>query len=579
MHSAIGAEAESRAGKLRRPWSRQRRAHDDVLAALEVDSPLLAQLLVNRGVTSPQVAAAHLDLARPPAPGLDDMAGLRAAVTRIERALDSAESIVVYGDYDVDGLSGSTVLERTLRELGGRVQVFIPHRDRDGYGLNSKVLRALAAQAAGLVITVDCGVTAADEVAAANAAGLDVVVTDHHDLSSALPAAVAVVNPHRTDCPFPFKQLAGAGVALKVAQALIERRLEPARRAVIEPVLFSLAALGTVSDVMPIVGENRAIVRHGLRAMNARPTPGLAALFRRAGLTRPWIEAEDISFKIAPRLNAAGRLAEAGAAQRLLATTDPLEAERLAGELESINTRRRELGAAALEDARARLAEYDGDLPAGLVVQSGFPSGVLGLVAVRLVEEVGRPVAVIEQADGACRASVRAPAGFDAVGAVAAGAEHLIRFGGHAGAAGFSIDAGNIEPFREAFAEAVRCQPGPARDAAGLVAEARLKASSVNGELLDLLTRLGPFGHGCPEPLFETSGLRVLEARVVKEQHLRLQLRDENNGRLVGIAFNGADDPPEAGSVVDLLYRVKANVWQGERRADVQIEAWRPTRS
>ena len=564
----------SQAGSLRRPWTRRRRASQDELAALGVDSPLLAQLLLNRGLTTPE-AAAHLDPVRLPAPALDDMAGLRAAVARIERALDSGEAIVVYGDYDVDGLSGSTVLQRALLALGGRVEVFIPHRDRDGYGLNSDVLRALARQSAGLVITVDCGVTAAAEVAAANAAGLDVVVTDHHDLSSELPSAVAIVNPHRPDCPYPFKQLAGAGVALKVAQALIERRLEPAQRAVIEPVLFGLAALGTVSDVMPIVGENRAIVRHGLRALNAKPTPGMAALFRRAGLTRPWIEAEDISFKIAPRLNAAGRLAEASSTQRLLATTDPVEAESLASELEALNTRRRELGAAALDDARAQVAAYGDRVPAGIVVQSSYPSGVLGLVAVRLVEETGRPVAVVELAEGLCRGSVRAPVGFDVVGAVAAGAEHLIRFGGHSGAAGFSIDAANVEAFSAAFAEAVQQQPVLEVADASLVAEARLRPSTVNEQLLDQLARLGPFGHGCPEPLFETAGLDVREARIVGEKHLRLKLWGD--GRLlVGIAFNGAGEPPEAGSRVDVLYRVKANIWQGERRAEIQVEAWRP---
>ena len=265
---------------LRRDWSRRRRSSPDDLAELGVDSPLLAQLLLNRGITTPADAQAFLEPPRPVAPALSEMAGLDAAVQRIERALTAGQKIVVYGDYDVDGLSGSTVLERTLLALGGRAEVFIPHRDRDGYGLNSDVLRALSEQEAGLVITVDCGVTAAAEVAVAGSIGLDIVVTDHHDVPAVLPEAVAVVNPHRPDCPYPFTQLAGAGVALKVAQALIARRLSPAGAATLEPALFQLAALGTVSDVMPLVGENRAIVRHGLRALNQRPIPGLAALVR-----------------------------------------------------------------------------------------------------------------------------------------------------------------------------------------------------------------------------------------------------------------------------------------------------------
>ena len=542
-----------------------------------VDSPLLAQLLLNRGVARPDALHEFLDLPRPTAPVLDGMAGLDAAIQRIERAIDAGQKIVVYGDYDVDGLSGSTILQRTLLALGGKVQVFIPHRDRDGYGLNSDVLRALADQAAGLVITVDCGVTAAPEVAAANAAGLDVVVTDHHSLADQLPQAVAVVNPHRPDCPYPFKGLAGAGVALKAAQALIERRLSPAARATLEPVLFGLAALGTVSDVMPLTGENRAIVRHGLRALNAKPPAGLAALFRRAGLNRPWVEAEDISFKIAPRLNAAGRMSEASLTQWLLATSDPVEADDLADQLEAMNTERREVGAAALADAQAQVLALNGALPAGLVVQSSFPSGVLGLVAVKLCEETGRPVAVVEAADGICRASVRAPSGHDAVGAVTAGAAYLVRYGGHKGAAGFSIEAANIEAFSLAFAAAVASQPTPA-EAEPLKAEAWLRPASVDEGLLDQLARLGPFGHGCPEPLFESLGLTVQEARVVGERHLRVKFGSE--GRvLTGIAFNAAGEgshpPPALGQVVDILYRVKPNIWQGRRRADIHLESWR----
>ena len=563
---------------IRRPWTRRRRAGTAELAVLGVESPLLAQLLLNRGVTAAEAAHTFIDPARPLAPALADMAGLDAAVSRIERALDAGQKIVVYGDYDVDGLSGSTILQRALLALGARVEVFIPHRDRDGYGLNTNVLQTLAEQAAGLVITVDCGVTAAAEVAAANAVGLDVVVTDHHDVPTELPAAAAVVNPHRPDCPYPFKQLAGAGVALKVAQALIQRRLDPAARASLEPSLFQLAALGTVCDVMPLVDENRAIVRHGLLALNQRPVAGLAALVRRAGLARPWVDCEDIAFRLGPRLNAAGRLSEASITQRLLATGSASEAERLADELEVLNSQRRELASAALDDARASLGVHGGDLPAALVVQSTYPSGLLGLVAVRLVEETGRVVAVLEQTDGMCRASVRAPAGRSAVEAVSACARHLIRYGGHSGAAGFAIDAANVVAFSTDFAEAVARQPLLAPTDAGLVADCRLRPGTVSDDLLDLLGRVGPFGHGAPQPLFETGPLVVHESRVVGERHLRLKLWGEHR-LLVGIAFNAAQDRPDSGSTIDLLYRVKPNVWQGQRRIDLDIAAWRPSES
>lgn len=539
---------------------------------------MLAQLLLNRGLTTPESAQAVVDPPRPLAPALADMAGLDAAVHRIERALDAGQKIVVYGDYDVDGLSGSTILQRALLALGATVEVFIPHRDRDGYGLNTDILRVLAEQAAGLVITVDCGVTAAAEVAAANAVGLDIVVTDHHDVPAELPTAVAVVNPHRPDCPYPFKQLAGAGVALKVAQALVQRRLDPAARASLEPSLLQLAALGTVCDVMPIVGENRAIVRHGLLALNQRPTAGLAALVRRAGLARPWVEAEDIAFRLGPRLNAAGRLSEATITQRLLATGSAAEAECLADELETLNSQRRDLAGAALDDARASLGVHGASLPAGIVVQSAYASGVLGLVAVRLVEETGRVVAVLEKTDGMSRGSVRAPASHSAIDAVSACARHLIRFGGHRGAAGFAIDPDNVSAFSADFAEAVARQPLVATADAGLVAECRLRPATISEDLLDLLGRLGPFGHGAPPPLFETGGLVVHEARVVGERHLRLKLWGDNR-LLVGIAFNAAPDPPRPGSTIDLLYRVKPNIWQGQRRVDLEVTAWRPSQS
>jgi single-stranded-DNA-specific exonuclease len=569
-------EGATKASGLRRAWTRRRRADPAALAILGVDSPLLAQLLVNRGITAADEAASFLDPPRPLPPEPDAMAGLPAAIRRIERALDAGEKIVVYGDYDVDGLSGSTVLQRALLALGGQVEVFIPHRDRDGYGLNSAVLHELAERQAGLVVTVDCGVTATAEIDAANAIGLDVVVTDHHDVPPVLPSAVAVVNPHRTDCPYPFKQLAGAGVALRVAQAICARRLDPGRMAALTPSLLQLATLGTVSDVMPLTGENRAIVRHGLRAMNDRPLAGVAALIRRAGLVRPWVTAEDISFRLAPRLNAAGRISEATITQRLLATGDMAEAEVLAEELETLNGQRRDLAAAALDAARADVMAGGSDLPPALVVSSEHAAGVLGLVAVRLVEETGRLVAVLERTDGVSRASVRAPAGLSAIDAVTACSRHLLRFGGHRGAAGFSIDAANVAAFSRDFVEAVRTQPCLDLGDTGLVAECRLRPTTVNEGLLDLLVRTGPFGHGAPEPLFETSGLTVREARIVGERHLRLKLWGE--GRLlIAIAFGAAGEAIQVGDTIDLLYKVRPNVWQGQRRIDLEMVAWRPS--
>jgi single-stranded-DNA-specific exonuclease len=556
------------------PWTLRRRATPEALAALGVSSPLLAQLLLNRGIGDPDEVAAYLHPPRPQPPALDALAGLEAAVARIERALDDREPIVIYGDYDVDGLSGATLLQRALTALGGSVDVFIPHRDRDGYGLAEGALTRLADRGTRLVITVDCGVTAAAEVAIANGLGLDVVVTDHHEVPVSLPAAAAVVNPRRPDCPYPFKQLAGVGVALKVAQALIHRRLTPAAAASIEPSLFELAALGTVSDIMPLVDENRAIVRHGLAAINERPSAGVAALIDRAGLSAPWIDSIDVAFRIAPRLNAAGRIDDATLAQHVLAASDRLTADRLAHQLEALNDERKGLTTDALADAREQVLRFGDELPPALVLVSPFPAGVLGLVAVKLVEETGRPVAVIEETDGPSRGSVRAPKAFDVVGAVAACAEHLLRYGGHAGAAGFSLEATAVPAFTEAFVEATRRAPATPLTEPGPTAECRLRPETLDLPLLDVLQQFGPFGASCPEPLFETSGLLVREARIVGERHLRMRLF--GGGRLLtAIHFGGADNRPHPGSTIDILYRARPNVWQGQTRVDLQAVQWR----
>ena len=539
-------------------------------------SETTASVLVRRGYSDPAHARAFLEADIPEHdPFL--LGDMEAACAAIRTAIADGKPICVHGDYDVDGICATALAVTVLRELGGEVSWHLPSRFEEGYGLSGETLTRLAGEETGLVLTVDCGITAVEEVSHAKELGLDVVVTDHHDVPAELPAAVAIVNPHRPDCPYPFKQLAGAGVALKVAQALAERRLNPAARAQLEPALLQLAALGTVSDVMPLIGENRAIVRHGLHALNHRPTAGLSALIRNAALARPWIEAEDIAFRIGPRLNAAGRIADATTTQQLLATNSATEAEVLALELEALNDERRTLAGAALDDARDTIGVDSGSLPPALVVQSRYPAGVLGLVAVRLVEETGRAVAVLEKSDGMSRGSVRVPDGISAIEAVTACGDLLLRFGGHRGAAGFAIDASNVPAFAEQFVQAVARQPTVTLAVPDLVAECRLRPGTVTEGLLDLLAQVGPFGQGAPLPLFESAQLKVREARTVGERHLRLKLWGEHR-LLTAIAFGAAHEPPPPlGSTIDLLYRLKPNVWQGQRRVDLEVVAWRPS--
>ncbi|HYU20612.1 MAG TPA: single-stranded-DNA-specific exonuclease RecJ [Chloroflexota bacterium] len=558
-------------------WQVKPRAPAAALEGLRVDSPLLAQLLLNRGLADATEAARFLDAEGEALGNPFAMADMHEALERIAAAIRAGEPIVVYGDYDVDGLSGATLLKLALEAAGAQVEVFIPHRERDGYGLSSAVLESLAAGSTRLVISVDCGVSAAAEVAAAARAGLDVVVTDHHQVPAELPRAVAVLNPHRSDCPYPFKYLAGAGVALRLAQAILQRfqPSDPAQE--IQGQLFELAALGTVADVMPLIGENRAIVRRGLDKLNASPSPGLRALIRHAGLARGWINAESVAFGLAPRLNAAGRIAEALTAHRLLAARTDAEANQLAEQLEELNARRRVLLEEALARARAELAALGPSPPSGIVLHGEYPAGLLGLVAARLSEETARPVAALQAGDELCRGSVRGVPGFDTVAAVGACGELLLAYGGHRGAAGLSIAPANVEAFRARFAQVVAPAlaalppPGPA------VADCRLRATTVDYSLCQLLARLEPFGEGNPAPLFETRGLLVREIEVVGERHLRLRVAGGGT-RLRAIFFGGAaDSGPSPDQVVDLLYRVRPNYWQDSLSVELDVVAWRPS--
>jgi single-stranded-DNA-specific exonuclease len=556
-------------------WRVRSRAPADVLDGLGVGSPLLAQLLLNRGITSPEQAAQYLDGSEVDIADPFLLAGMPQAVERIAAALGAGERIAVYGDYDVDGLSGATLVARTLEALGAEVDVFIPHRERDGYGLNSPALEALAAKRVTLVVSVDCGVSAVAEVAAAASAGLDVVVTDHHQVPAELPAAIAVVNPHRPDCDYPFKHLAGAGVALKLAQALLLRLSPSPDRERLEAQLFELAMLGTVADVMPLIGENRSIVRRGLQRLRTQPSPGLRALCRYAKVDPRNLTAEDISFRLAPRLNAAGRMADAMLAHQLLAARTEPEAEACAEQLDALNLARRSLTDQAIARARAAVADDPGDNMAGLVVSGDYPVGLLGLVAARLAEQCGRPTAVVRVDEELCRGSVRGIPGFDTVAAVAACGDLLLAFGGHKAAAGLSLVPDNVDAFRARFRDVVAVGMAELPPPEPRAADCRLGAERLNPALCDLLDRLEPCGQGNPSPLFETRGMLVRDARVSQERHVQLRLAA--NGTVVrGILFDGAESGPRPGDVIDALYRVRRNFWQDSYSIDVELAAWRP---
>ena len=481
---------------------------------------LLARILTARGICDPAGALAFLQEDAP----LGDPFALRdmdKAVQRIQRAVDEEEPIVIFGDYDVDGVTATALLYSHLRGMGANVRCKLPSREEDGYGLTVPVVEALAEKGFKLLITVDNGITSVAEAARAAELGLDLVVTDHHLPLETLPAAAAVVDPARPDDESPFKALSGAGVAFKLCAAL--------DGCVPEDLLDfagDLAAIGTVADVMPLVGENRTIVRHGLAALQNSERPGLLALLEACGLSEKPVTAENISFALAPRINAAGRMDSAVTALQLLLCEDFEKAEQLTERLLAANTARQEAEQQIMAEAEAQLAADPArqDDPVILVWGEGFHPGVIGIVASRLVERYGRPAMVISVQNGEGKGSGRSVPGFNLHSAIAACAPLLVRFGGHAQAAGLSVEEKNIPALQKALNEfAVREYPVPEAPPLELDVEVRLDQLTVGD--VQGLGYLAPCGNGNPAPLFLLRDAVVEGVYPVSEgRHTRVRL-------------------------------------------------------
>jgi single-stranded-DNA-specific exonuclease len=449
------------------------------------------------------------------------MLDLDRAVERLTRALAARERIVVYGDYDVDGIAGSAILVRAFRHFGVSVAAYIPNRYEEGYGLNAGALRQLAADGARVIVTVDCGITAVHEAEVARELGLDLIITDHHHPPAVLPEAYALVNPRRPGDRSPDKDLAGAGVALRLARALIG----PLGFAVREDELTQLAALATVADVVPLQGANRVIVAAGLRALNAAPLIGVKALVDRGGLRAGRIGASDIGFGLGPRLNAAGRIADAEGALRLLLTEDPEEARILADSLEEKNTERQKLTNEVVRGARERAAGQTGTWVT-VVGDAAWPAGIVGLAASRLVEDHGRPAIVIaldgEEGKGSCRSIP----GVHIAEVLDACDDLLIKHGGHAMAAGFSIRAVDIPAFEARLDQVVRSALGEVRPVPTLRVDAEIEAASLTPRLALELAMLEPCGAANPRPHLLLRDVKVHGVRQVgaDRDHLRCKL-------------------------------------------------------
>lgn len=550
----------------------------DRLRAYEGMSPVIAQILYNRGLTDPDEARDFLYADDLSSGSLLAMKGRNAAIhtaiSRIRKAIKLKERIVVYGDFDADGVTSTVLLVETLKALGAQVQPYIPHRVDEGYGLNSEALLRLARKGIRLVITVDCGIRSVQEVEDGNAYGLDMIVTDHHSVGTELPPALAVINPKLDDCAYSEAMLAGVGVAYRLAEALLtvesgSKRMLP----LTTDDLLDLVAIGTVADLVPLNRpENRALVRRGLDALNRTRRPGLRALINVAGLKLGSIGATSIGFGIGPRINAAGRLETAMIAYNLLSTQDEAEAEALAQQVHGLNTQRQEITRATQELIREQLVDI-AEIPLIFASDRSFRPGIVGLVAGRLVEEFFRPAIVMEEGDVESRASCRSIPQFDITHALDQCATLLVRHGGHAQAAGFTVLNENVPALRAKLLDIAQTALDGQEIAPTLDIDMELKPAQINLDLATELLTLEPTGHSNPTPVFVTRNLRVQDYRTVgrDENHLKLRLARSGDTPLDAIGFNLGEWARRLPPYVDIAYQLEINEWNGNRSAQMNM--------
>lgn len=558
-------------------------------------SPVLAQVLFNRGFENPQDAYNFL-YAKSVTHNPFQLTDMSKAIGRIRQAIKSRERIAVYGDFDADGVTSTALLVQALRAFGANVQPYIPHRVDEGYGLNSPALKGLATKGIKLVITVDCGIRSVEEVEDGKAAGLDIIVTDHHSLGPEIPEAYAVVNPKRGKYPEPM--LAGVGVAFKMVQALImaernnTRRGRNGRTASANrngrhhpgefdvSALLDLVAIGTVADVMPLNHmENRAFVRRGLEILNKAGRPGVQAMLDVAGIKPGDVTTTSIGFAIGPRINAAGRLDDAILAYNLLAATDLHEAEKWAKELQSLNLKRQDITREAQLMIQEQIeAEAEGDVPLIFAAHTDFEPGIVGLVAGRLTESFFRPAVVMEQGEHESRASCRSIPQFDITGALDQCADLLVRHGGHSLAAGFTVMNENIPALRERLIDLAHSSLQGQELYPTQEIDLEIGFNELNEGLVTEMTLLEPCGHGNDHPVFMTRGVQVDEYRTVgkDDKHLKLSVSKAGQPAMDAIGFNLGEWAYDLPGCIDIAYNLEINEWNGRRTLQANLQDIRP---
>lgn len=553
------------------------KAAKELAASLNID-PLIAKLLLVRGISDPEQADVFLNGSPEHFHDPFLLDGMGEAVRRIRLALERKEKIRIYGDYDADGVSSTALMIFLLRRLHASFDYYIPHRVNEGYGLNREAIDHAKASGVTLMITVDTGISAWEEVNYASELGIDVVVTDHHEPPELLPSAAAVVNPKKPGCPYPFKELAGVGVAFKLAHGLLGN---------VPLELLEIAAIGTVADLMPLIGENRLIVRMGLEQMRATANPGLKALIDVAGIEKPGLTSTHIGFALAPRINASGRLDSADHAVRLLTTDQEQEAASLALELDQLNKERQKIVDETVKEALRQIREKGYDDPERrflVLAEEGWNPGVIGIVASKILEKYYRPTIIlsIDPETGSAKGSGRSIAGFDIYRALTACSELFDHFGGHQAAAGMSLHRDRIDELRDRLEQIANERLAEDDLIPILEADLCCTLSEVPMEGIRQIERLAPFGMGNPSPRFVFSRLRLNDKKLIgkDQKHLKLVLSSASAETASTIEAVGFGYGPAAGGIsqtaeIDVFGELSVNEWNGMRRAQIIIQDMR----
>jgi len=540
-------------------------------------SPLISQLLINRDITDLPQAKMFLSASLSDLHSPFLMKDMDKAVTRIARALKDRQKIVIYGDYDVDGITGTAILYNFLQELGGDCSYFIPEREKEGYGLNLEAIRQFKEKGAGLLITVDCGIGDFEEVSSAHEQGMDAIITDHHEIPDRLPPADAVLNPKQKDCPFPFKDLAGVGIAFNLLIALRSYLRDTGYFGNEAPPnlkeYLDLVSLGTVADMVPLVDENRIFVKYGLKFLTNGSRVGIKALKEVSGLKDVPITTGHIGFRLGPRINAPGRIDRAEEGLKLLITKDAQEAESLAKSLEGMNSRRQQIENEIVREIKERIEKDERFLEKRSLVlsSSNWHPGVIGICASRIVEEYYRPTVLIALDGEKGKGSARSIEAFHLYNGLK-GCESLLEgFGGHKHAAGLTILTGKIEEFEKAFEEIAFQSLEEEHLIPRINIDAEINLKEVTENFIDELDRLSPFGYSNPEPTFSSFDLKLYSSMVVKNGHLKMKIKEEG-AFYDAIGFNMGNHFPLSDQKIRLAFVPQFNTWQGIKNIQLRIK-------